>query len=348
MRKLIEISFAVIVAGCAACGGDNDGNISSETPTPTPTMGVTPAPDSGSSSATFTQGLAETVVENLFPEGVRVASVGEIVDESGITRTVPADVRYEDTTMPFASDLYNRYVDTHNYASAELAFAALEETAIVEVDAGGELVTAYVFADNYFELYVNGVAAGKDPVPFTDFNSNIVQFRVNTPFVVSALLVDWEESLGTGTESNGGNAYHPGDAGVVMVFKNSVGETIGVTDSNWKAQTFYTAPLTDRTCLSESGSIRSSDSCSTLAPSSSDSISAAHWDIPDTWMSETYDDNSWPNASTFENDTVGVNNKVSYTNFTDIFDDAKNDAQFIWSTNLVLDNTVIVRARIDF
>ncbi len=40
---------------------------------------------------------------------------------------------------------------------------------------------------------------------------------------------------------------------------------------------------------------------------------------------------------------VGVDNKKAYTNFTAQFDNPSNDAQFIWSTNLILDNEVIVR-----
>lgn len=41
--------------------------------------------------------------------------------------------------------------------------------------------------------------------------------------------------------------------------------------------------------------------------------------------------------------TIGVDNKTAYTNFTDIFDNAANDAQFIWSSNVILDNEVMVR-----
>ena len=35
-----------------------------------------------------------------------------------------------------------------------------------------------------------------------------------------------------------------------------------------------------------------------------------------------------------------------YTNFTDIFDNSANDASFIWSTNLLLDNTVLLRKQV--
>ena len=56
-----------------------------------------------------------------------------------------------------------------------------------------------------------------------------------------------------------------------------------------------------------------------------------------------FDDSEWPNATEFTNDVIGVDNKPAYTNFIDIFDNSANDAKFIWSTNVILDNEVIVR-----
>jgi hypothetical protein len=41
------------------------------------------------------------------------------------------------------------------------------------------------------------------------------------------------------------------------------------------------------------------------------------------------------------NDTIGVNNKPAYMNFSELFISKK--AKFIWSSNVVLDNHVIVR-----
>ncbi len=41
--------------------------------------------------------------------------------------------------------------------------------------------------------------------------------------------------------------------------------------------------------------------------------------------------------------TVPAEVNFTNTNFTNIFDDANNDAQFIWSTNVILGNEVIVR-----
>ncbi|MEG3657674.1 hypothetical protein V5097_09705 [Arenibacter palladensis] len=42
-----------------------------------------------------------------------------------------------------------------------------------------------------------------------------------------------------------------------------------------------------------------------------------------------------------------MNNKASYTNFTEVFDDSAYDANFIWSTNFILDNLVLVRYTVD-
>lgn len=301
----------------------------------------------GSSGAgALTQGLATTYEANLFPQGSRVASSGYIQDDTQQYWQVPGEHRYLDAAMPFAPDLYNPYVAGHSYANSNAALAALDGSEVVEVDADGELITAYIFADNYFEMYVNGAPVAKDPVPFTEFNSNIVRFRVKQPFSVAMLLVDWEENLGTGTEANRGSSAHPGDGGMVAVFADASGEIIGVSDASWKAQTFYTAPITDLTCLTESGQQRLSGSCSTAAPSDLNGVYAVHWAKPSNWMSESYDDSAWPDASTFTNATVGVDNKPAYTQFTDQFDDPGQDAQFIWSSNLVLDNEVVVRGAI--
>ena len=68
-----------------------------------------------------------------------------------------------------------------------------------------------------------------------------------------------------------------------------------------------------------------------------------HWELPTNWQQADFDDSSWPNATTYSNQTIGVNNKAAYTNFIDIFDNEKADAEFIWSTNVVLDNELIVR-----
>lgn len=294
-----------------------------------------------SGTASVTQGFATTTTTNLFSQGVRVAGLGSIEASDGTIWTVPAEENYTDDGFPFASDLHNVYGNT--YTSATAAVNDLDGSDIIEVDAEGEVITAYIFADNYFEMYVNGVAVGKDAVPFTEFNSSIVRFQATAPFTIAMKLVDWEENLGLGSESNGGSAFHAGDGGMVAVFKNESDEIVAITGSDWKAQTFYTAPIKDLTCPTESGAIRNTDSCDSEDESDGSSFYGLHWAVDSDWETEGFDDSSWPSATTYTNNEIGVDNKASYTNFTEIFDDNDSNADFIWSTNVILDNLVLVR-----
>ena len=340
-----NLLFLLLVAAVlTACGGDGDGVSQPVIDNGNGGTGVGDGDSTSDDSPVLTQGLASVEVGNLFAAGSRVAALGRSYDGDGASWLVPAEVRYQDNTVPMASDLYNTYVSGHNYANSAAAIAALDDSDIVELDADGEVISAFIFADNYFELYVNGVAIAKDPVPFTEFNSSIVRFRVKQPFTVAMHLVDWEENLGTGTENNQGSSYHPGDGGMVAVFKDVDGNIIGKTDSSWKAQTFYTAPILDVSCLSQSAGLRSSSSCTTTAPDDIASVFAAHWTVPTDWAATDFDDSDWPNAYNYSNTTVGVDNKPAYTQFSDLFDNSSNDAQFIWSSNLILDNQVLVRA----
>ncbi|MGB3467584.1 MAG: hypothetical protein WBA74_20020, partial [Cyclobacteriaceae bacterium] len=255
--------------------------------------------DNGSGSvytgtASVSQGLGVTTTENLFSRGVRVAGVGSVVATDGSTWTVPAEVNFTDNNFPFASDLHNIYGNTYN--SAEEAVNALDGSDIITVDDDGEVITGYIFADNYFELYINGVAVGKDAVPFTEFNSSIVRFRVSRPFTIAMKLVDWEENLGLGSESNNGSGFHPGDGGMVAVFKDASDAVIALTGSDWKAQTYYTAPVTDLSCPTENGTTRLSDNCSTSDSNDGTSYYALHWELPSNWYEEAFDDSTWPDA----------------------------------------------------
>jgi len=302
-------------------------------------------PNAYSGTGSITQGAASVINTNLFPQGIRVAGLGTITSTNNQTWTVPADVNYTNSNFPFASDLFNSYINGHSFTNATNAVAALNGNDVININSNGEIYTAYVFGDNYFEMYINGIPVGKDPVPYTEFNSCIIRFKVLKPFTIAIKCVDWEEHLGLGTEVQGSNLNYVGDGGLVAVFKNSSGSIESITNNTWKAQTFYTSPINDLSCLSEIGNYRYSNNCSTSTTTSNSY--GLHWSISANWFSDGFDDSIWPFASTYTNAVVGVNNKPSYTNFTDIFDNSVNDAEFIWSTNLLLDNLVLLRKRIN-
>ncbi|EDM43987.1 hypothetical protein SCB49_10367 [unidentified eubacterium SCB49] len=332
MKHILNLAIvALLVASCA------------ENKSKTKALANNSETTTYSGTASVTQGIATTITEDLYTcERGRKTDVGEITSTDGKKWTVPAKTNYTNDDFPFSEDLFNS-CEGNNYKTLEEALSNFDDSKIVDIDEDGEIFTAYIFADNYFEMYVNGTPVGKDKVPFTEFNSSIVKFKVQKPFTIAMKLVDWEEHLGVGCEANRGKPFHNGDGGMVAVIKDKQNKTVAITNKDWKAQTFYTAPIKDLSCVSEEGNYRYSKNCDTQGGQDGTSFYALHWELPTNWMHTDFDDSNWPNATTFTNKTIGVDNKPSYTNFTSIFDAAENDADFIWSTNVVLDNEVLVR-----
>lgn len=292
----------------------------------------------------FTMGLATQTHAGLIDCGgrSRPSAVGEIKSEDGKVWIVPAENNYE--AAPKAADLFNQCGGKVLKSLTELN---LNDVPVI--NAGGEEeFTAYIFPDNYFELYINGILVAVDPVVFTPFNSSVVRFKAERPLTIAIKMVDWEESLGLGMEDNRGTKLHAGDGGLVAHFQDAEGKTVAITDNSWKAQTFYTSPIVNRGCLViNNNSVRDSSACDKQKVTDADKTSAAHWSIDKNWIKPEFDDSKWPAAVTFTNDVVGVKNKESFMNFLDVFDKEGADAEFIWSSNLVLDNLVLLRKTIE-
>jgi hypothetical protein len=283
-------------------------------------------------TAHIVKGKAQVQTKNLFncengrsrpsPIGIQRINEKEFI--------VPAKVQYE--KKHFASDLYN---ECSNITPQSLSEVDVSSIPIVPIDTEGEVITAYIFADNYFELFINGKLVGVDSVPFTPFNSNIIRFKVKKPYEIAIKVVDWEENSGLGSENNRGKRFHPGDGGLIASFSDGT-----VTNSNWKAQTFYTSPIYDLNCVKEEGNKKITKDCNIKGSNQYQETYSLHWDIPLGWKSnDAY--LSWPKAVEYTEDEIGVNNKKAYMNFQKQFTGA--GASFIWSSNLVLDNLILFR-----
>lgn len=319
--SLVAMAVMAVVLGCQS-GGEGSAS-TNQAPSSTFTGSVS-------------QGGATTTESNLFSyPGARVAGLGTITSTDGKAWSVPADVAF--TTGPKAPDLYN---ECTGVTPANLAAVDLAAVPTVTVDADGEVITAYLFADNYFEMYVNGVLVAVDPVPYTPFNSCVVKFRAKRPYTCAFKLVDWEEHLGQGSEVQGPATYHAGDGGFIATFSDGT-----VTDGTWKAQAFYIAPLDSLAHLVERPDGTRSSAAASLAPSCGGNCFAAHYPVPATWFAKDFNDAGWPAAVTYTEATVGVDTKPAYMNFQPQFTGAS--AKFIWSSNLVLDNLVLVRKTVN-
>lgn len=323
LSNLITLGFTLfLVAACSSVSDASANNSSNDY----------------KGSAYITQGPAKTIAPNLFTCGngySRVAGIGEINDSEGNTWTVPADNHFANATK--ATDLYE---ECTNITPKSLSDVDLHSVPVVEIDPDGEEIIGYIFADNYFELFINGTLVGVDSVPFTPFNSSIVKFKVKKPYTIAVKVIDWEENLGLGSESNRGSDYHPGDGGFIASFSDGT-----VTNEMWQAQTYYTSPVYDLSCLYEVDNVRMSDACSIEGSSNGMNAYAAHWSIPKNWMMPSFDSSNWPFATLYSERDIGVNNKNAYMNFIEKFSGA--GASFIWSTNVVLDNEVLLRYTVD-
>ena len=84
-----------------------------------------------------------------------------------------------------------------------------------------------------------------------------------------------------------------------------------------------------------------SSDCNTDDSKDASDFYGIHWTIPDNSYGTSFDDSNWPNATTYTEEEIGVDGKNAYTNFVEKF--SGTGAKFIWSTNVILDNEVIVR-----
>jgi hypothetical protein len=290
-----------------------------------------------------TQGRAKTIIENLYrcPVKVpnhRISAVGVITATDGTVLTVPAETALQKGLGPASHDLYNLCTQITPANTAEVR---TDNVPIIEVDADGEVITGYIISDNYFEFYVNGKLVSVDNTPFTPFNSAIVKFRAKRPITYAFKLVDWEENLGLGTELNvaSKDPFFPGDGGLKARFSDGT-----VTDSSWKAQSFYIAPLASPDDVVEKGNEHDTTPLGRVRqrmriPACGDKCYAVHYPIPANWAAPRFDDSKWPRAYEYTDTDVGVTTLQGYTRYPELF----AGARWIWSLNLVFDNLVITR-----
>lgn len=288
--------------------------------------------------------IAENLTKCAAPNpkmNLRVAKVAQIIATDGSVITVPAETALQKGLAPLSHDLYNECNKIMPKNSAEVSTASVP---VVEIDPDGEVITGYIVGDNYWEMYVNGKLVSVDNTPYTPFNSGIVKFKVKRPYTIAILGVDWDEHLGLGMElfpvsGPKQNPWHPGDGGVILKLSDGT-----VTDSSWKAQSFYIGPLNNPSEVVERGQLHDTTPLGRVHPVAKkppcqDKCYAVHYPIPANWQSARFNDTHWPRAYEYTDTDIGVTNLPAYTRYPELFEGAR----WIWSLNLVFDNVVIAR-----
>ena len=183
---------------------------------------------------------------------------------------------------------------------------------------------AEVWADNWFELYINGKKVGEDSVPITtekSFNSEKIKFSASYPLTIAVIAKDFTENS-SGLEYIGKPNQQIGDAGMILQIREVVSDrVIAQTQNDWKVLTINKAPLNPE-CVSSSNPLNDCKSATTKVPAN--------------WAAPSYKDSSWKSATEFSKEAVGV--KDGYFDFS-----WSPLASLIWSSDLKLDNTILLR-----
>ena len=162
------------------------------------TAGIGLDADNTSYKRMVTQGEATKIINpNVYPDcpqhnprmNIRKSAVGQITATDGTVITVPAETAAGKGLGPKSYDLYNECKQITPANTSEVSTANVP---VVEIDADGDVITGYIVADNYYEMYVNGKLVSVDNTPYTPFNSAIVKFKAKRPYTLAFLLVDWE------------------------------------------------------------------------------------------------------------------------------------------------------------
>ena len=190
--------------------------------------------------------------------------------------------------------------------------------------------SADVWADNWFELRVNGVQVAEDSVPITterSFNAESFTFEAERPFTIGLVARDFIEN-DTGLEYIGTARQQMGDGGVILQIKDAAGATVAVSNADWQCLVIHTAPL-DKACESDANPVAGTGACT--------------FDIseePDGWDMADFNASDWPQAVVYT--AAQVAPKMGYNDI-----DWSDDAEFIWGPDLEQSNTVLCRLTVD-
>jgi hypothetical protein len=191
-------------------------------------------------------------------------------------------------------------------------------------------LTADIWVDNWFEMYVNGAKVIEDSVPITterSFNAETVTFSADLPITIAILAKDFKEN-DSGLEYIGSNRQQMGDGGMIAQFRDrATGKVVAVTDSNMRCLVVHHAPV-EPSCADESNPVAGVGACGFVETP-----------IPANWTDPAFDDSAWPAA--VEHSAGEVRPKGGYDEI-----DWDGSARLVWSDDLVLDNTLLCRMTI--
>lgn len=201
--------------------------------------------------------------------------------------------------------------------------------ALCATGVGAETFTADVWADNWFEMRIDGTLVAEDSVPITterSFNAESFTFEAERPFTVGLVAKDFKEN-DTGLEYIGTPRQQMGDGGVIVQIMDAAGTPVVVSNASWQCRTIHTAPL-DKACEDEVNPVVGEGACAF-------DIS----DEPDGWDTGEFDASDWPQAAVYSEAQVDPKRGYDEVSWTE-------SAELIWGPDLEQSNTVLCRVTV--
>lgn len=209
-----------------------------------------------------------------------------------------------------------------------LTSLALMSTSVLPLSA--ETLSADVWADNWFEMRIDGAQVAEDSVSITterSFNAESFTFEAERPFMISLVAKDFKEN-DTGLEYIGSRRQQMGDGGVILQIKDEAGEPVAVSDDGWQCLVIHSAPL-DKSCEGSSNPVAGEGACTFEA-----SDEPAGWDTAD------FDASDWPQADVYSAREVDPKDGYDQISWID-------GAELIWGPDLEQSNTVLCRLTVE-
>jgi len=189
-----------------------------------------------------------------------------------------------------------------------------------------ETFSADVWADNWFEMRVDGKKVAEDSVPITterSFNAESFEFVAHRPFIIGLVAKDFKQN-DTGLEYIGTRRQQMGDGGLILQVKDSSGVPVAVSNGEWQCLVIHSAPL-DKSCERETYPVAGRGTCTFQVKAEPEG-----WDLSD------FDASDWPKASVYTEREVSPKDGYDRINWAD-------DARLIWGPDLEQSNTILCR-----
>ncbi|MFQ6550246.1 PEBP family protein [Aestuariibius sp. 2305UL40-4] len=203
-------------------------------------------------------------------------------------------------------------------------------TALGPTTLRAETFQADVWADNWFEMRIDGIPIAEDSVPITterSFNAESFAFEAERPFTIGLVARDFIED-DTGLEYIGTRRQQMGDGGVILQIVDAAGRPVALSGADWLCQVIHAAPL-DPACAAEASPVAGEGACGFDIAEEPDG-----WDLPGS------DASDWPQATIYS--PAAVDPKDGYDRIA-----WSPEAQFIWGPDLKRDNTILCRLTVE-